>query len=84
MHLDCETSKWKVVAFKEGHNHELNPPQYMHLVPTYYGLSDANKAQVDSLHKFGVKTCRIIGYIVAQKGGLCRCWVREERSIQSH
>ena len=67
--MDYKTSKWKVVAFEDKHNHELIPPQYLHLVPAHRGLSDVDKAQVDSLHKFGVKTYHIMGYLAGQKGG---------------
>uniref|UniRef100_A0A151UDJ3 Protein FAR1-RELATED SEQUENCE 5 n=1 Tax=Cajanus cajan TaxID=3821 RepID=A0A151UDJ3_CAJCA len=51
------------------HNYELTPSRYVHLFPAYGGLTDADKAQVDSLHSYGTKTCHIMGYMVAQKGG---------------
>ncbi|KAJ1375511.1 Zinc finger, PMZ-type [Sesbania bispinosa] len=52
--LDYKTSKWKVVSFVETHNHELPPYSYVHLLPAYRGLTDADKAQVDRLHAYGV------------------------------
>ncbi|KAL4356062.1 hypothetical protein AHAS_Ahas09G0049100 [Arachis hypogaea] len=32
-------------------------------------MTDADKAQADSLHFYGVRTCHIMGFMVAQKGG---------------
>ncbi|KAJ1388371.1 FAR1 DNA-binding domain [Sesbania bispinosa] len=54
---------------REAHNHELTPSVYVHLYPAYRKMSDADKAQVDSLRAHGVRTCHIIGYMLAQKGG---------------
>ena len=68
-HRDYKTGKWKVVAFEESHNHELIPSSMVHLIPAYRGLSNADKAQVNILQSHGVRTCHIMGYMVAQKGG---------------
>ncbi|KAJ1411366.1 FAR1 DNA-binding domain [Sesbania bispinosa] len=70
-------SKWIVVSFEEAHNHELTPLVYVHLYPAYRKMSDEDKAQVDSLRAHGIRTCHIIGYMLAQKGeygclGFCR------------
>ncbi|CAH9080089.1 unnamed protein product [Cuscuta epithymum] len=62
-------SCWIVTCFNDNHNHELTPSRYVHLLPAYRGLSDLDKAQVDSLHGAGIRTCHIMGYMVAQKGG---------------
>ncbi|KAJ1392378.1 Zinc finger, PMZ-type [Sesbania bispinosa] len=62
-------SKWIVVSFEEAHNHKLTPSVYVHLYPAYRKMSDADKTQVDSLRAHGVRTCHIIGYMLAQKGG---------------
>ncbi|XP_057449724.1 protein FAR1-RELATED SEQUENCE 5-like isoform X2 [Lotus japonicus] len=67
--FDYKISCWKVVSFKEGHNHELYPASAVPLIPAYRAISDADKAQVDSLNSQGVKTCHIMGYLLAQKGG---------------
>ncbi|XP_020987660.1 protein FAR1-RELATED SEQUENCE 5-like [Arachis duranensis] len=32
-------------------------------------MTDADKAQADSLHFYGIRTCHIMGFMVAQKGG---------------
>ncbi|CAH9126647.1 unnamed protein product [Cuscuta epithymum] len=69
VHLDYNTSKWKVSSFQETHNHVLTPVADVHLIPKYRALSEADKAQVDSLHSFGVRTCHIMGYLLDQKGG---------------
>ncbi|KAJ1413336.1 FAR1 DNA-binding domain [Sesbania bispinosa] len=62
-------SKWRVVSFVEAHNHELTTSRYVHLHSAYRKLSDGDKARVDNLHTHGVRTCRIMGYMLAQKGG---------------
>lgn len=64
-----KTSRWIVTDFKEAHNHELTPSRYVHLFPAYRGMTNADKAMVDSLHSYGIRTCHIMGYMVAQKGG---------------
>nr|KYP33193.1 Protein FAR1-RELATED SEQUENCE 5 [Cajanus cajan] len=69
VHYNLKKSIWTVTCFEVAHNHELTPSRYVHLFPAYRGLTDADKAQVDSLHSYGTKTCHIMGYMVAQKGG---------------
>ena len=64
VHVDYKTRKWKVIAFEEFYNHELTTPRFVHLIPAYRGMSYANKAQVNSLRSFGVRTCHIMGYMV--------------------
>ncbi|KAJ1384168.1 Zinc finger, PMZ-type [Sesbania bispinosa] len=67
--LDYRIRKWRVGIFEPAHNHELTPASMIHLLPAYRGLSVADKAQVDGLHHYGVKTCHIMGLIMGQKGG---------------
>ncbi|KAJ1382887.1 hypothetical protein SESBI_43871 [Sesbania bispinosa] len=62
---DYRSRKWRVGIFEPTHNHELTPASMIHLLPPYRGLSVADKAQVDGLHHYGVRTCHIMG----QKGG---------------
>jgi hypothetical protein len=61
--------KYVVSLFEEGHNHELTPSQYVHLHPVFRKISASDKAQIDSLQSHGIRTCHIMGYMVAQKGG---------------
>nr|KYP55022.1 Protein FAR1-RELATED SEQUENCE 5 [Cajanus cajan] len=67
--LDPKTSKFKVVSFEEGHNHILCGSNFVQLICTYRGLTFAYKAQVDSLHAQGVRTCHIMGFMLDQIGG---------------
>ncbi|KAJ1386573.1 Zinc finger, PMZ-type [Sesbania bispinosa] len=67
--LDYRSRKWRVGIFELAHNHELTPASMIHLLPAYRGLSVADKAQVDGLHHYGVRTCHIMGLIMGQKGG---------------
>ncbi|WJX94415.1 hypothetical protein P8452_75833 [Trifolium repens] len=61
--------RYVVSIFEEGHNHELTPSKYVHLHPIYRQISEADRAQIDALQSHGVRTCHIMGYMVAQKGG---------------
>ncbi|XP_025647266.1 protein FAR1-RELATED SEQUENCE 5-like [Arachis hypogaea] len=67
--LDYGCSRWKVSCFVESHNHDLTPPQFVHLVPANRRLTVTDRVQVENLHNFGVKSCHIMGYIAFQKGG---------------
>ncbi|KAJ1381701.1 Zinc finger, CCHC-type superfamily [Sesbania bispinosa] len=69
IHLDYKSRKWIVSCFEPDHNHELTPASMVHLMPAYRGLSVADKAQVEGLHLYGVRTCHIMGLIMGQKGG---------------
>ncbi|KAJ1377728.1 FAR1 DNA-binding domain [Sesbania bispinosa] len=64
IHLDYKSRKWIVGSFEPSHNHELTPASMVHLLPAYRGLSVADKARVDSLHHYGVRTCHIMGLIM--------------------
>lgn len=61
--------RYVVSIFEEGHNHELTPSKYVHLHPIYRQISEADRAQIDGLQSHGFRTCHIMGYMVAQKGG---------------
>ncbi|CAJ2644600.1 unnamed protein product [Trifolium pratense] len=65
----AEKDRYVVSAFEETHNHELTPARFVHLHPVYHKIFEVDKAQVDSLQKRGIRTCHIMGYMVAQKGG---------------
>jgi hypothetical protein len=66
---NVETRHWRVVAFESAHNHELTPRRFVHFIPKYRQLSEADKALVDGLHTCGVITCHILGFMMAKKGG---------------
>ncbi|KAJ1405564.1 Zinc finger, CCHC-type [Sesbania bispinosa] len=67
VHFDYKRSKWTVLSFVETHNHYLCPPRYRHLIPAHRKMGDTDKAQAESLHSYGVRTCHIMGYMLAQK-----------------
>ncbi|KAJ1382616.1 Zinc finger, CCHC-type [Sesbania bispinosa] len=69
VYLDMRSGKWKVSAFDDDHNHELTPPTYVHMMSAYRRLSESDKAQVDTLHAAGVRTCHIMSFMIGQKGG---------------
>jgi hypothetical protein len=61
--------KYVVAIFEEAHNHELTPARFVHLHPLFRKISEADKPQIDGLQNHGIRTCHIMGYMVAQKGG---------------
>ncbi|GAU51315.1 hypothetical protein TSUD_412750 [Trifolium subterraneum] len=62
-------NKYVLSIFNETHNHELTPAKVVHLHPVYRNISKSDKAQINGLHTHGIRTCHIMGYMVAQKGG---------------
>ncbi|RYR33844.1 hypothetical protein Ahy_A10g048493 [Arachis hypogaea] len=64
-HYDLILQKWQVAKFEETHNHDLIPPKYIQFVLAYRTMTDAGKAQTDSLYFYGVITCHIMGFMVA-------------------
>ncbi|KAL4293616.1 hypothetical protein AHAS_Ahas18G0145900 [Arachis hypogaea] len=60
-HYYLVLQKWWVTKFEETHNHDLIPPKYIQFVPAYRTMTDADKAQADSLQFYGVRTCHRIG-----------------------
>ena len=36
VHVNTITLMWKISKFEEGHNHELTPSKYVHLIPNYH------------------------------------------------
>ncbi|XP_058732836.1 protein FAR1-RELATED SEQUENCE 5-like [Vicia villosa] len=69
VHYNKKKGKYVVSFLEEAHNHELTPTKFVHLHPGYHQISEANRAQIGSLQSHGIKTCHIMGYMVAQKGG---------------
>ncbi|GAU45980.1 hypothetical protein TSUD_401200 [Trifolium subterraneum] len=63
---------YAVSVFHETDNHELTPSRYVHLHPVYRKISESDKAQIDGLQSNGIRTCHIMGYMIAQKGGYPR------------
>ncbi|RYR28919.1 hypothetical protein Ahy_B01g053140 [Arachis hypogaea] len=67
--LDTKIQQWKVVSFYEEHPHELVAPLDVTMMPEYRTFSVSDKAQAKNLHDIGIRTCHILGYLAAQKGG---------------
>ncbi|CAJ2668404.1 unnamed protein product [Trifolium pratense] len=65
----ADKGRYVVSVFEETHNHELTSARFVHLHPVYRKISEADRAQVDGIQSRGIRTCHIIGYMVAQKGG---------------
>ncbi|XP_020969396.1 protein FAR1-RELATED SEQUENCE 5-like [Arachis ipaensis] len=62
-------SDGSVVSFYEEHSHELVAPLDVSMMPEYRTFSVSDKAQAKNLHDIGIRTCHILGYLAAQKGG---------------
>ncbi|KEH22406.1 FAR1 DNA-binding domain protein [Medicago truncatula] len=69
VHYRPKKGRYVVFIFEEGHNHELTPSSVVHLHPVSRKISEVDKAQIDGLQSHGIRTCHIMGYLVAQKGG---------------
>ncbi|XP_016173029.1 protein FAR1-RELATED SEQUENCE 5-like [Arachis ipaensis] len=62
-------SDGSVVSFYEEHSHELVDPLDVSMMPEYRTFSVSDKAQAKNLHDIGIRTCHILRYLAAQKGG---------------
>ncbi|XP_058783973.1 protein FAR1-RELATED SEQUENCE 5-like [Vicia villosa] len=69
VHYNPQKDIYVVTCFEEAHNHELTPSRFVHLHPIYREITAADRAQIDGLQSNGIRTCHIMGYMVAQKGG---------------
>ncbi|KEH22405.1 hypothetical protein MTR_7g446510 [Medicago truncatula] len=69
VHYGPKKGRYVVSIFEEGHNHELTLSSVVHLHPVSRKISEADKAQIDGLQSHGIRTCHVMGYMVAQKGG---------------
>ncbi|XP_016206098.1 protein FAR1-RELATED SEQUENCE 5-like [Arachis ipaensis] len=67
--LDTKIQKWKVVSLYEEHSHELVDPLDVSMMPEFRTFSVSDKDQGKNLHDIGIRTCHILGYLAAQKGG---------------
>lgn len=50
----------------------------MPLIDSYLVMCGGDKAQVDILHSFGVRTCHILGYMTTQKGGFSGVYLKKK------
>ncbi|KAL4315573.1 protein FAR1-RELATED SEQUENCE 5-like [Arachis ipaensis] len=69
IYLDAQDQVWKVRRIDDSHNHLLAASMFNHLLPSHRSLSKSDKAQVDSLKKFGIATSKIMAYMAGQLGG---------------
>ncbi|QHN92439.1 Protein FAR1-RELATED SEQUENCE [Arachis hypogaea] len=69
IYYDVQRSVWKVRTIFDEHNHELAPTMFSHLLPSHRKMSNGDKAQFDSMKKFGIPTSKIMTYMAGQSGG---------------
>ncbi|KAL4373390.1 hypothetical protein AHAS_Ahas05G0077000 [Arachis hypogaea] len=67
--LDRKIHKWKVVSFYKEHSHGLVDPLDVSMMPEYRTFSVSDKAQAKNLRDIGIRTCHILRYLAAEKGG---------------
>ncbi|XP_024626574.1 protein FAR1-RELATED SEQUENCE 11 [Medicago truncatula] len=65
VHYRPKKGRYVVSISEEGHNHELTPSSVVHLHPVYRKISETDKAQIDGLQSHEIRTCHIMGYMVA-------------------
>ena len=59
--------KWIVKEFKGDHNHLLVDAIDTQFLRSHWVVSNSDKAQVNVMHKVGVKTCQIMDYMVLER-----------------
>ncbi len=64
-----ETGKWHVYRFDDDHSHDLLGARHTPLHRCHRNLSDADKAQVGTMHGYGFTGSSIYGFIAGQSGG---------------
>ena len=69
VYLDKSSGTWKVSKMVEAHNHELTARNFVHLIPNHRRMTNADKAQIESMHRHGIPTSQIMGFMVRQTGG---------------
>ncbi|RYR18807.1 hypothetical protein Ahy_B03g063421 [Arachis hypogaea] len=69
IYYDTQDQLWKVRRIEDSHNHPLATTMFSHLLRSHWTLSESDKAQVDSLKKFGIATLKIMAYMAGQLGG---------------
>jgi len=62
--LNWETGKYRVYAFQAKHNHELQLPQCIHMLPTHRKVSQAQAIQINMADDSGITlkaSCELLG-----------------------
>lgn len=54
----------------------------MHLHSIYREISEADRAQIEDFQSHGIKTCRIMGYMIVHKGGYAGVGFTKEEYVQ--
>ena len=67
--LDRKVEKWIVKELRGEHNHHLVDAINTQFLWSHRTVCNPDKAQVDVMRKFGVKTTQIMDYMVQQSGG---------------
>jgi len=53
--LNRETNKYNVLSFEAKHNHELQLPECVHMIPTHRHISEAQAVQIDMADNSGIR-----------------------------
>ncbi|KAL4288350.1 hypothetical protein AHAS_Ahas19G0277400 [Arachis hypogaea] len=69
VYFDIKTSIWRVKKLVEKHNYNLVPQCLVHLIPNHRGLTEAQKAQANTMRDNGLPTSKIMGLMIRQAGG---------------
>ncbi|RYR52442.1 hypothetical protein Ahy_A06g027361 [Arachis hypogaea] len=66
LYVDKSANVWRVKNLFDEHNHDLVPQCMIHLIPNHLQITDANKAQANIMHMYGVPTSQIMGFMARQ------------------
>ena len=65
VYLDKITSTQKVSKLEVAHNHEMIPQIFVHLIPNRHQITNVDKAQIDSMHQYGIQMSQIMGFMTS-------------------
>ncbi|XP_057724100.1 protein FAR1-RELATED SEQUENCE 5-like [Arachis stenosperma] len=69
INLDRSNNIWRVKKVIMKHNHALTHLGMVHLIPNFWSMIKAAKAQIDGMQGCGISTSKTMQYLVGMAGG---------------
>ncbi|XP_060200030.1 protein FAR1-RELATED SEQUENCE 5-like [Lycium barbarum] len=64
------SGKWAITKFVKDHNHELVPPDQVHLLRSHRHVSGPARSLIDTLQAAGLGATRVMSVLIKQSGGV--------------
>ncbi|XP_009798614.1 protein FAR1-RELATED SEQUENCE 5 isoform X2 [Nicotiana tabacum] len=64
------SGKWAITKFVKDHNHELVPPDQVHLLRSHRHVSGPARSLIDTLQAAGLGATRVMSVLIKQSGGI--------------